>query len=79
MVNETFTLSEAEPDEVLLSIYHVAERLNRTRRTINNWLADDAVKFPRPRLIRGKIYFAEADLARWERRFPDRLLGEQAA
>ena len=59
--------------EEWISIYQLAERLNRTTVTLRNWWLDESTGFPRPTLIRRKRYFRMSEIARWERRFSDRL------
>ena len=46
----------------------VAERYgNVDVRTIDRWLADPALKFPRPVFINNRPYWDEKDLEKWER------------
>jgi predicted DNA-binding transcriptional regulator AlpA len=46
----------------------VWERYGVTDRTIDRWLNDPAMKFPRPMKINGRRYFDEQQLIAWERR-----------
>jgi hypothetical protein len=58
----------------------VARRFGSTVRTIELWMADEDVAFPRPKLIRRRRYFSAYAIEEWERRFSDQLSPrEQAA
>jgi hypothetical protein len=45
----------------------VQERYGITDRSLDRWLADPEMDFPRPMVVRGRRYFKEEDLTRWER------------
>lgn len=49
----------------LLTATHVCTRLAITSRTLARWLADQAMRFPRPVYINSRRYFAEAELVAW--------------
>lgn len=42
-------------------------RYNVSGRTIDRWLKDETLAFPRPMVIRNRRYWREADLIAWER------------
>ena len=44
-----------------------AERYRVVLRTLNRWLDNPKMNFPRPLLINGRRYFKEAELEDWER------------
>jgi hypothetical protein len=46
----------------------VCERYNITDRTLDRWLANTAMNFPRPLVINGRRYFSDPELTEWERR-----------
>jgi hypothetical protein len=37
-------------------------------RTLDRWLADARIDFPRPLTINGRRYFSEPELVAWERK-----------
>ena len=45
----------------------VWRRYGKTDRTLDRWLQDPRLNFPRPTVIRGRRYFREAELVAWER------------
>jgi predicted DNA-binding transcriptional regulator AlpA len=45
----------------------VWRRYGKTDRTLDRWLQDESLGFPRPTVIRGRRYFKEAELIEWER------------
>jgi predicted DNA-binding transcriptional regulator AlpA len=45
----------------------VWQRYGKTDRTLDRWLKDPAVAFPRPVVIRNRRYFREAEIIEWER------------
>jgi hypothetical protein len=54
-------------------IRNVAERYNIHVRTIERWIEDPALLFPKPLYIRGRRYFKTAEIQAWEDLQPDRL------
>jgi hypothetical protein len=48
----------------------VAERYDVVVRTIDNWLADDELGFPRPLVINNRKYYLEDELDEFDRRAP---------
>jgi hypothetical protein len=48
----------------------VAARYNKTTRTIDNWLANDELGFPKPIVINGRKYYREDELDEFDRRMP---------
>jgi hypothetical protein len=46
----------------------VQERYGIVDRTLDRWLADTEMDFPRPLVVRGRRYFRETELVAWERR-----------
>lgn len=45
----------------------VWKRYGKTDRTLDRWLKDETLGFPRPVFIRSRRYFKEAELLNWER------------
>jgi hypothetical protein len=45
-----------------------AERYHVVLRTLNRWLENPKMDFPRPLVINGRRYFKKVDLETWERR-----------
>jgi predicted DNA-binding transcriptional regulator AlpA len=58
MLNET---------ENRLPASQVWNRYSVTGRTIDRWLKDETLAFPRPIVIRNRRYWREAELIAWER------------
>lgn len=54
-------------EEALLPSRQVWSRYGVCSRTIDRWLADPRVAFPRPVQILTRRYWREADLVAWER------------
>ena len=44
----------------------VWKRYGKTDRTLDRWLKDETLGFPRPVIIRNRRYFKEAELLNWE-------------
>jgi predicted DNA-binding transcriptional regulator AlpA len=53
--------------ESMLPAAQVWKRYGKTDRTLDRWLKDEALGFPRPVVIRNRRYFKEAELQEWER------------
>ena len=51
----------------LIPAPHVCGRYNRNERTLDRWLKDEGLGFPRPIYIKNRRYFREAELVAWER------------
>jgi predicted DNA-binding transcriptional regulator AlpA len=51
----------------MLPAAQVWKRYGKTDRTLDRWLKDEALGFPRPVVIRNRRYFKEAELQAWER------------
>ena len=45
----------------------VWSRFGKTSKTLDRWIKDDRLGFPRPMYIRNRRYFDEAELLEWER------------
>jgi predicted DNA-binding transcriptional regulator AlpA len=45
----------------------VCKRYGVTSRTLDRWLADSAMEFPRPMVVNNRRYFSEEELTQWER------------
>lgn len=54
------------PDNMLPAA-QVWKRYGKTDRTLDRWLKDEGLGFPRPLVIRNRRYFKEAELIEWER------------
>jgi predicted DNA-binding transcriptional regulator AlpA len=46
----------------------VCERYGVTDRTLDRWLADPTMQFPRPLVINRRRFFSEPELIAWERK-----------
>jgi len=57
----------------------VMDRYDRHRTTLNRWLKDPALGFPKPTRIRGRLYWDEAALDAWDREMAGRDLGAELA
>jgi predicted DNA-binding transcriptional regulator AlpA len=51
----------------LIPAPQVYKRYGKTDRTLDRWLRDEALGFPRPTYIKNRRYFSEAELVAWER------------
>lgn len=49
------------PTHVLLARYDIVDR------TLDRWLADPRMDFPRPLVIARRRYFKQSEIERWER------------
>ena len=56
-----------EQSDDLLPASHVWRRYNVCDRTLDRWLANKKLKFPKPIYIQRRRYFRIADLVAWER------------
>ena len=56
----------------------VCKRYGKSARTIDRWLADERLGFPRPLVIRSRRYFDEQALIAWEREQLERQLAQSA-
>lgn len=54
------------PSENMLPAATVWKRYGKTDRTLDRWLKDEALSFPRPIIIRNRRYFKENELLNWE-------------
>jgi len=43
----------------------VGLRFGKAGRTISNWVADESLGFPKPVIIKGRVYFSEAAIEAW--------------
>jgi hypothetical protein len=50
-----------------LAAKRVLERYDIVGRTLDRWLANPGMNFPRPMVINGRRYFLETELTAWER------------
>lgn len=51
----------------LIPAAKVCARYGRTDRTLDRWLKDESLNFPRPVVIRGRRYFKETEIVAWEK------------
>ena len=58
---------DVQPSENMLPAATVWRRYGKTDRTLDRWLKDESLGFPRPVVIRNRRYFKEAELLDWER------------
>jgi hypothetical protein len=59
---------ESGAEDVRLTARKTCERFGKSTRTLNRWLDDPDLGFPRPMRIKGRRYFSLAELKKWERR-----------
>jgi predicted DNA-binding transcriptional regulator AlpA len=45
---------------------HLAREIGVHTRTISRWIADESMNFPRPRLLRNRLYFSRAEIEAWK-------------
>ena len=64
---DTETLSDGNDDSPLVPTRDVLKRYSIVDRTLDRWLADPELGFPRPIIVRKRRYFRECKLAAWER------------
>jgi hypothetical protein len=64
---------ESLPRGTRIPLTAYARRCNRSMRTIDRWIGDPGVEFPRVLYIRGRRYVTAGDALEWERRQPDLL------
>jgi hypothetical protein len=55
----------------------VMDRYDRHRTTLNRWLRDEALGFPKPTRIRGRLYWDEDLLDAWDRAMAGRDLAAE--
>jgi predicted DNA-binding transcriptional regulator AlpA len=53
--------------DVLLPTHLVLARYDIVDRTLDRWLADEAMAFPRPLVIYRRRYFRQSEIEAWER------------
>jgi hypothetical protein len=58
---------DVRPPDNMLPAAMVWRRYGKTDRTLDRWLKDESLGFPRPVVIRNRRYFKEAELLDWER------------
>jgi predicted DNA-binding transcriptional regulator AlpA len=58
---------DIQSSDTLIPGPKVSKRYNRSDKTLDRWLADKELGFPRPIVIRNRRYFREAELVAWER------------
>jgi predicted DNA-binding transcriptional regulator AlpA len=56
----------------------VCERYQITDRTLDRWLANPSMEFPRPLVINTRRYFSDPDLTAWERRRREAAAAKEA-
>ena len=61
------TTSHTEPGGYLAA-KRVQERYDITDRTLDRWLNNPEMDFPRPMVVNGRRYFRETELVAWERK-----------
>lgn len=53
--------------DVLLPTHLILARYDIVDRTLDRWLADERMKFPRPLVIARRRYFKQSEVENWER------------
>jgi hypothetical protein len=56
----------ASNDEFLWPARKILERYAICDRTLDRWLKDEKMAFPKPAMIRKRRYFRAGDIAAWE-------------
>ena len=69
----------AETGDALVPLPAVADEFQRNRRTLTRWLKDEALGFPRPVRLNGRLYVSRAALEAWKRAKIAQSLGGEAA
>lgn len=54
-------------EQQLLPARQVWERFGVTDRTLDRWLSDERLAFPRPIRVNGRRYFRANEITAWER------------
>jgi predicted DNA-binding transcriptional regulator AlpA len=67
VVRET-RAKDDDTKEILLTARQTCERYSKSIRTLNRWLNDPELGFPRPIWINDRRHFSLAELKSWERR-----------
>jgi predicted DNA-binding transcriptional regulator AlpA len=57
-----------DTEDILLTARKTCERYGKSLRTLNRWLNDPDLGFPRPMWINDRRHFSLAELKTWERR-----------
>jgi predicted DNA-binding transcriptional regulator AlpA len=59
--------TETDDTRRLLPARKVQDRYGISDRTLDRWLVNEALKFPRPIYVNRRRYFCERELTMWER------------
>lgn len=77
--SQTVTVDVTSGDVLVPITPNVAAEVSRNPRTIKRWIKDEALGFPRPIRINGRLYVSRRALELWKReRFQASLNGEAA-
>jgi predicted DNA-binding transcriptional regulator AlpA len=60
-------MDSQQHSETLIPASKVCARYSRSDKTLDRWLKDESLGFPRPVVIRNRRYFREGELVQWER------------
>jgi predicted DNA-binding transcriptional regulator AlpA len=69
--DESAKTPPAAPAGSWISIGDVAHKLGRSIKTIENYMRNTEMGFPRPKFFGARRYFSAAEFAAWEAQFSD--------
>ena len=73
------TFETAAGDALVPITPNIAAECNRNPRTIKRWIKDEALNFPRPIRINGRLYVSRSAFEAWKRERIEASLGNEAA
>src|SRR5262245_38248935 len=72
-------MMKVEPRKRYAPSSRVRDRYDRHRTTLNRWLKDETLGFPKPTRIRGRLYWCEDELNAWDQAMAGRDLAVELA
>lgn len=72
------TAREKADEIVWLPSSAVTAKFGITRRTLDRWMRRDALDFPKPMVVNGRLYFLQDEISAWQRESAKRLAASQA-
>jgi predicted DNA-binding transcriptional regulator AlpA len=73
------TAPEKAGEVVWLPSSTVTAKFGITRRTLDRWMRRDALDFPKPMVVNGRLYFLQDEIATWQRESARRHAASQVA
>ena len=70
---------DADTGDRLVPITTIAKEFDRNRRTLARWIGDEALGFPTPVRINGRLYVSRRAIEAWKRDQIDASVGGLAA